>query len=205
MSLDSGGGLFYVSAQGWLYCGGAYFVSDTSVKTNIKRLHSPMDKLNKLSGYTYNYKHVILDSGVEKGKLFNPDTSLRAGIMAQEVQKVAPYMVKTVKNGKLAVDYTELIPLLIEGVKQLDSERIVQNNQINLLQARYNALVQSLDTSSTGNNKGYTDNVSATNNSSAGFVLYQNSPNPFNSQTTIEYSLVVDGKQIDTKRMILTN
>jgi hypothetical protein len=242
----TGSAVFYVSGQGWLYCGGVYYASDTSLKTHITRLYSPMDKLNKISGYTYNYKKTVLDNGPEKGKTFYPDSALHAGVMAQEVQKIAPYMVKTVKNGKLAVDYLQLVPLLLEGMKQLDSERVSLYNQLNLLQSRFNNLAQSIDTS--GGNFKLTSNSS---NTSANFVLYQNSPNPFNKQTTIDYSLkgnystayiyifdlngnlkktyllnnsgsitvnsgdlypgmllyslVVDGNQIDIKRMILTN
>jgi hypothetical protein len=244
MSLN-GAPVFYVSGQGWMYCGGVYITSDSSLKTNIIKLTGPLDKLNKINGYNYHYKTVTFTKGLDSGKTLVPDTVMHAGVLANEIEQVAPYAVKEMRTGKKAVDYIQLIPLLIEGVKDLNRQKNDLSDQLAILQARFNKLAESIDTSG-GNYK----LVSNKTNTALDFVLYQNSPNPFNEETSISYSLkgtyssasiyifdlqgtlkksyalnssssltvksseltpgmyfyslVVDGKEIDTKRMILT-
>jgi hypothetical protein len=242
----NGATVFYVSGQGWLYCGGTFITSDSSIKKNIKKLSGSLDMIDKINGYNYNLKKITFTSGRDSGKTLDPDTVTHMGIMANEIQGIMPYAVKKMANGKLAVDYIQLIPLLIEGEKELDAKNKNLTDQLDLLQSRFNKLASSIDTSN-GNYKLISNNT----NTSLDFVLYQNSPNPWNQQTDISYdlkgrystasmyifdlqgtlkksyslngsgkvtiksseltagmymySLVVDGKEIDTKRMILTN
>ncbi len=53
----------------------------------------------------------------------NPD-EIRVGVIAQDVQAVLPEAISIIdpENGYLAVNYTSLIPLLIEAVKTLKTE-----------------------------------------------------------------------------------
>jgi len=44
------------------------------------------------------------------------------GVIAQEVQKVFPEIVKTGSDGYLEVDYIQIIPILIEAIKELKEE-----------------------------------------------------------------------------------
>ena len=44
------------------------------------------------------------------------------GVIAQEVQKEFPEMVERQDNGYLAVDYKQLIPVMIEAIKELKYE-----------------------------------------------------------------------------------
>jgi len=240
----SGSNVFYVNGGGWIYCSGTWYPSDSSLKTDIKKLSGALDKLDKINGYNYHYRsNVMLDKGIDKGKKFMADTAIHAGFMANEVQQIAPYAVKEVKNGKLAIDYAQMTPFLLEAIKELNTIIKQQAGQLNLLQARFNNLTSNLD-STAGNYKMATA-------SNASYTLYQNNPNPFNQQTSIAYSLnsnyssayiyifdlqgglkksyqlngsgiitvksnelsagmylyslVVDGNQIDIKRMLLTN
>ena len=50
--------------------------------------------------------------------LFEPEY----GLLAQEVEKVFPNLVVTDNEGKKLINYTELIPVLINAVQQLSSE-----------------------------------------------------------------------------------
>jgi len=44
------------------------------------------------------------------------------GVIAQEVEKVAPEIVTTRDNGYMAVKYEKIVPLLIEAIKELSEE-----------------------------------------------------------------------------------
>jgi hypothetical protein len=61
---------------------------------------------------------------------------------------------------------------------------VANDNLLVMVRARFNKLAESIDTSG-GNYK----LVSNKKNTALDFVLYQNSPNPFNLETSISYSL----------------
>ncbi|HZV70257.1 MAG TPA: hypothetical protein VFG10_11965 [Saprospiraceae bacterium] len=54
------------------------------------------------------------------------DQSVQTGVIAQELQKLFPELVKEDKEGMLSVNYSGLIPVLIESIKD-------QQNQIDEL------------------------------------------------------------------------
>jgi hypothetical protein len=80
--------------------------SDRRLKKEILPIEDGLNKVLKLNGVTYKYK---------KDKDSDPR---KAGVIAQDVQKVLPEAV-TEQNGYLGVKYTELIGLIIESVKDL--------------------------------------------------------------------------------------
>ncbi len=84
-----------------------YYSSDRRLKKDIKTIQG-LDLIKKLRGVEFSWK----DSN-EKS----------AGLIAQEVEKVAPYLVKTDKNtGLKSVLYANLVAPLIEAVKELYNE-----------------------------------------------------------------------------------
>jgi hypothetical protein len=76
--------------------------SDERLKTNIRQLDYGLEAVNKLRGVRY-----------EK------DGEEQIGVVAQEVQKIAPEVVREDGDGFLSVDYGRLTPILIEAVKTL--------------------------------------------------------------------------------------
>ena len=50
-----------------------------------------------------------------------PD-DVQIGLLAQDVQKVVPTAVQEMGDGYLAVDYARLVPLLIEAVKEQQTQ-----------------------------------------------------------------------------------
>ncbi len=165
------------------------------------------------------------------------------GFLAQEIEKIIPEVVRTTVNGTKAIAYTDLIAILVEGMKeqQLTIENL--NERILFLEN------QSQPQKSKSNS---TDKAIIEANSLTYPVLDQNIPNPFNTTTTIGYylpttisnasiyvydmngtqlksypitergkgnviirgsefvagiylyGLIVDGNEVDVKRMILT-
>jgi hypothetical protein len=77
--------------------------SDARLKENLTPLTGALDKVKALTGYNYNR------IGSE---------TLEMGVVAQEVQKVAPELVLEDKEGTLSVAYQNMVALLIEAVKE---------------------------------------------------------------------------------------
>jgi hypothetical protein len=116
-------------AQLNIYAGGdiyAFSTSDQSLKTNIVRIDSALAKVNSLDGVTFNWN----EDAKEK---YEKDVDVRdVGVIAQQVQAVLPEVVKTREDGTLAVDYSKMVPLLIEAIKELTSQvKDLQNQLMN--------------------------------------------------------------------------
>ena len=93
------------------------FVSDDRLKTNKVELTNALNKVNSISGFTYNFNETA-------GKLgFNTEIDY-VGVSAQEVQKVLPEAVKPaqIDNDYITVQYEKLVPLLIEAIKELSDK-----------------------------------------------------------------------------------
>ena len=94
----------------------AYYSSDPTLKENKKLIQSPLDKISQLGGYSFDWKEEAKDMVGDhlNGKDY--------GVMADEVQALFPELVDTRSNGIRAVKYDKLVPLLIEGIKELKEE-----------------------------------------------------------------------------------
>lgn len=128
----SGLDVFYVCADGWLWTQkGGYFGSDIKFKKDIKPLESSLDKINKLAGVRYKFKD---DYSVNDTTTLSKDSiamqfidNERFGFIAQEVEKVLPEVVKIMPDKTKAIAYMDIIPVIVEGMKE-------QNTQIKMLQ-----------------------------------------------------------------------
>ena len=81
--------------------------SDVRVKENIKTIKSSLDKVSKLRGVEFN-------------KIGENEKSI--GVIAQEIEKVIPEVVKTDDEGMKSVAYGNISGLLIEAIKELKAE-----------------------------------------------------------------------------------
>jgi hypothetical protein len=93
------------------------FASDERLKENIQPLDNALDKVMRLSGFTYNFN--------ETGQSLGFDGSIRyVGVSAQEVQAVLPEAVKPAPADPnyITVQYEKIVPLLIEAIKELKEE-----------------------------------------------------------------------------------
>lgn len=85
------------------------YTSDSRYKKDLVPLTGALDKISQLQGYHFSWK-----------KNDRPDI----GVVAQEVQKVYPELVHAGADGKLAVQYGNLVAPLIEAVKELRLQNI---------------------------------------------------------------------------------
>lgn len=90
--------------------------SDITLKTNLERLSNPSDILQKINGYSFDWKD---------------GSGSSYGVVAQEVEQVLPNSVKT--DTTKSVNYSSLIPVLIEALKE-------QTTKIDQLETLINTL-----------------------------------------------------------------
>jgi hypothetical protein len=98
----------------------AFASSDVSLKENIHNIDSPMDKVQQLNGVLFDWKEDFIKKNGGEDGYFVRKTDV--GVIAQDVEKVLPEVVGTRPNGVKAVKYDRLCALLIECVKDLQSQ-----------------------------------------------------------------------------------
>lgn len=99
-----------------------YSTSDKKFKKDINTIDAPLEKIMALEGKTYNWRK-------DEFKDKNFGSELQYGLIAQEVQKILPSLVIESDKGDLAMNYIGIIPVLIEAMKE-------QQTQINELKAQ---------------------------------------------------------------------
>jgi len=193
-SKTAGSGVYAGVFEGNVYTYGAYFPSDKNLKKNIQDLNSAMNIINKLKPKFYEYKHdgkyasLNLPVGNHYGLLAQeleevlPDLignaphglgaitlkpefakdSIKAAVAAQQNEA------NELPDSK-AINYIELIPILIKAIQE-------QQTQIADLQSQISDLKSLISKGANG-----------TSVKSSSAFLKQNAPNPANGNTVISY------------------
>ena len=222
--------------------------SDRRYKENIEDVNDALTTISRLVPVKYNYKRPDFyknDSVSQRRRLASKNHPLEKkkhyGLIAQDVQKIYPDLVYENSKGYLSINYTEMIPILVQSIKEL-------NDRVKYLSERCSYYEGGKQTRGDGNDS---EAYSANTQMFSEAILYQNNPNPFTHQTKIRfrlpqdisdayiyifnmqgvmlkqieinssqdsitidgsefgagmylYSLIINGKEIDTKRMILS-
>ncbi len=152
-----------LDVSGTTFCTSGFWTgSDRRYKENIEQIADPLSLVAKINGYRYDFRrNEFPQNNFREGK--------QIGFIAQELQQVVPEAVNTGENGYLAVNYNMVVPLLTEAVKDLKKEVDALRKELAQLQGT---------NIKGGNDEGI-----------PGAILYQNVPNPFNSNTEIAYEL----------------
>ena len=85
--------------------------SDARLKRNIQPITGVMDKIRQLTGYHYNW-----------ATHYSDNEELNTGLLAHEIEKVMPELVREDGNGIKSVNYNGMIPYLLEAIKTLQTE-----------------------------------------------------------------------------------
>ena len=91
----------------------AYYTSDKRHKNNIQTIPNALEKVTKLNGVTWEW-----NDDVNEVTKSTPKT----GLIAQEVQEVLPEVVKTRDDGFLALDYSKMMGLMVEAIKEQQTQ-----------------------------------------------------------------------------------
>lgn len=92
-------------------------LSDVRFKKNIKPLNDSLSKVLQLNGVSFDWNKDFDES-------MNLDELNHIGLLAQEVEKIIPQSVFTSsdKNKTKSVAYSDLVPVLIEAIKELNAK-----------------------------------------------------------------------------------
>lgn len=169
--------------------GGLVLTSDKKLKRNFTEFNRGLNEVLELNPITYEYN----------GKGGTIENDSHVGIFAQDLQKLAPELVKKftydiVEEATLEKDYkvigqetylaikdSEIKYMLINAIKEQQSIIDKQNERIDKLETLLLTIVESKEPIEN-------NNILTIDASDVQFIG-QNAPNPFNGQTTIEYSI----------------
>lgn len=122
---------------GELRCANAItaYYSDERLKNKIGKIENALDKIDQLSGFLY------VENDIAKKYGFN-NNEVQVALSAQDVKRVQPEAVKPApfditqdglsKSGEnyLTVQYERLVPLIVEGIKELRQELNIIKQQL---------------------------------------------------------------------------
>ncbi|WP_258104132.1 tail fiber domain-containing protein [Marinoscillum sp. MHG1-6] len=104
--------------------------SDKRYKKNIVTLENALDKTMQLRGVSYNWKDE------------NKTQANQIGVIAQEVEEVYPEFVHTNAEGMKSVNYSQMVAVLIEAIKELDAKVVSLEAENEKLKAELNKAQQ---------------------------------------------------------------
>ena len=109
--------------------------SDIRWKRNITSIECALSKVMDLRGVQFEWnREEYPDNGFREGK--------QIGLIAQEVEKVLPEIVRTDKDGYKAVEYQKITAVLVEAIKEQQQEIDELRAAVAVLQGKSNVALQ---------------------------------------------------------------
>jgi hypothetical protein len=93
--------------------------SDETMKKNVSSIKNPLDKVKRLKGIEFEWEDEYKDDVEENGQEPNGKSM---SVSAQDVEDEMPEATMRARNGKMMVDFPQLVGLLTEAVKELDAK-----------------------------------------------------------------------------------
>ena len=108
---NSGTSICEVNHSGVVTANDFFSPSDERLKTNVSSITHALSLVRKLHGVTFDWKDPSKNDPIHK----------QYGFIAQEVALHFPTLVHTRSDDKLSVDYSKVVSILVEAVKDLGS------------------------------------------------------------------------------------
>ena len=169
--------------------------SDERVKENITNLKSSLQGIRQLRPVKYDIKKsYVTDSALKKNRNLRKDN---IGFLAQEVEKIFPQLVtKTDSNGLYGINYLEMIPIIVDAMKDQSSTIDSLKDLNKILAAQVTSIQNCCNNKQSGGSlkadviaDAETTTQITTQTTTAAAKLYQNAPNPFKESTTIKLDI----------------
>ncbi len=131
-----------LDVNGSVNCTGGSCSSDIRWKKNVIPLSNVINNVKQMRGVSYYWKTNDFPN-------LNFTTDKQIGVIAQEVEKVYPELIKTDSNGYKSMDYMSLTAVLLEAIKaqQIEIEELKKNStEINQLKQMITAMQTQLNT-----------------------------------------------------------
>ncbi|MFK7971603.1 MAG: tail fiber domain-containing protein [Bacteroidia bacterium] len=166
------------------------YTSDSRFKKDIAPLTNAMSLISQIQGHSYNFR-------TNEFPDYNFADGLHFGFLAQELKEVAPNLVEMGEDGYYAVDYVSLVPVLVEALKEKDTQINAIEETVNQQQEDINFLKEELArlASSIGADQAPVDGKRVGSVGVESPVLFQNAPNPFRELTTLRAFIPAEVKQ----------
>ncbi len=123
-----------LDVNGSVNCTGGTCSSDERWKRSIVTLPNVIENIKQMRGVSYFWKTEAFPDQ-------NFTTDKQIGLIAQEVEKVYPELVKTNEEGYKSMDYMSLTAVLLEAVKEQQKE-IESLKEINGIQSKENSTLE---------------------------------------------------------------
>lgn len=220
--------------SGDIYCTGSYLPSDINLKENIETIEKPIDKILSLRGVSYEYVDDILNDSIHNnlpdGKQYGLVAQEVMEIIPEVVKKdennylalnydaIIPFLVEAIKEQQKEIeelkvlvdtsksDKSAIINSYPSGQSYLSKAKLYQNNPNPFSENTTIKYYLPDETNEASimifNMQGTllkTNNIIDRGNNE--IIIYGGDFNP----GMYIYSLIANGKEIDTKRMILTD
>ncbi|MEX0968557.1 MAG: T9SS type A sorting domain-containing protein [Bacteroidia bacterium] len=162
--------------------------ADQRMQQQPAPLNNVMQNLRSINGISFNYKGAPFDKYLFPAKR-------QFGLRTQEVRTVYPELITMNADSFYSISYHGFIPVLIEGMKELDSVQTKFETKIQEQEDQYKVVLSEIDVL-----KMLVDSLKIIIENHTGVmapggddfdkpILYQNQPNPFTVSTAIKYYL----------------
>ncbi len=129
---------FTISTTGKLRTAGIDESSDIRWKKNINPIMGALEKVAAMRGVTYDWRREEYpESKFAEGKQY--------GLIAQELEKIVPELVHADDQGYKTIEYSHLVPVLIEAIKELNDKNVEQKAQLDNQQKTNSELKASIE------------------------------------------------------------
>ena len=113
--------------------------SDARLKTIKEKVPNALDIVSKLNGYRFDWKDQEKEVYGDDKKILHIKEDI--GVIAQEVIEVLPELARTNEDGHMSVRYQGLTAVLIEAVKEQQSQIDSQKQEIQSLKSLVGSLI----------------------------------------------------------------
>jgi hypothetical protein len=111
--------------------------SDSRLKKDIRPLTAALEKVESWNGVTYNWSPETFPG-------HHPPTGRQVGLIAQEVERSLPEVVRTDAEGYKSLSYQNLVPVLVEAIKEQQKQIGNKDARIRELENRMTRLERAL-------------------------------------------------------------